>query len=213
MDIAVQVTCDYRERPSGVPELLRREGCRVDFARLYAGDYMVNRQLVVERKTATDFVHSLISKRLFQQCTLLVKSRFRPLILLESNPYITNSDISFEAVRGAFVSVSTAWHIPVIQTKDALDTAKTIRIIGKQQLVTRPIAAPPMAKSRNTGTKVIQFLQGLPNVGPVLAQRLVDHFGSLYAVFEADLNDLQRIPGLGSSKALAIQHFLGKSIP
>ncbi|WP_209331358.1 ERCC4 domain-containing protein [Lunatimonas salinarum] len=208
MERAVKITCDYREKPSGVPKLLSLQGCMVDFRRLDAGDYVINRQLVIERKSAIDFVQSLISKRLFHQCSLLVKSKLRPLILLEGDPFTTGSQISLEAVHGAILSVSTAWHIPIIQTKNTQDTAHSLLVIGNQQLSSKPYLPNSGVKSRRINRQKARFLQGLPQVGPVLAERILDHFGSLNNALMADRNNLQKVEGIGKNKALAIRHFL-----
>lgn len=182
MDIAVQITCDYRERPSGIPDLLREKGCVVDTLRLFAGDYLVNQVLLVERKTAVDFAQSLVSNRLFNQCTLLAKSRFRSVMILEGDPFQLPRKLSADAVQGAIISVCTAWHIPVLRTDGTAHTVDTLYTIGKQQLASRPYSARLGRKPKRLIQQKAQFLQGLPDVGPVLAQRLVDHFGSLHAV-------------------------------
>ncbi|EON76775.1 ERCC4 domain protein [Lunatimonas lonarensis] len=212
MENAVQITCDYRERPSGIPELLREKGCVVDTVRLFAGDYLVNQLLLVERKTAVDFTQSLVSHRLFNQCALLAKSRFRPVMILEGNPFQLPGKLSTEAIQGAIISVCTAWHIPVIRTDGPAHTVAMLYIIGKQQLASRPYSARLGRKPRRPIRQKAQFLQGLPDVGPVLAERLLEHFGCLSRVLLADQAALQDVPGLGAKKAIGIKRFLEDGI-
>jgi len=45
----------------------------------------------------------------------------------------------------------------------------------------------------------------IPGVGPVLRRRLLDRFGSPQAVFEASLEDLRRVEGVGERTAKAIK--------
>ena len=47
----------------------------------------------------------------------------------------------------------------------------------------------------------LAVLAALPGVGPVLAARLLDHFGSLLAILAADASGLAAVPGVGSATA------------
>ena len=53
-------------------------------------------------------------------------------------------------------------------------------------------------------TKQLYILQGLPNVGPHLAKRLLQHFGTVRKVMQADINALSSIEGIGKKKAEGI---------
>lgn len=55
----------------------------IEIARLPVGDYEVNNQLLVERKTLMDLVTSLKSGRLFAQIYRLVQSESPCALLLE----------------------------------------------------------------------------------------------------------------------------------
>ncbi|MFQ5884552.1 MAG: helix-hairpin-helix domain-containing protein [Thermoplasmata archaeon] len=45
------------------------------------------------------------------------------------------------------------------------------------------------------------FLQGFPNVGEILAQNLLEEFGTLRKVMNARETDLLRVPKIGKKKA------------
>lgn len=47
-------------------------------------------------------------------------------------------------------------------------------------------------------------LQGLPGVGPALASRLLDFFGSIERVVSADVSALAEVRGIGPGKAALI---------
>jgi DNA excision repair protein ERCC-4 len=64
----LKVTVDYREKASGLIDLLACEECRNrDRERCPYGDYVINNAITMERKTARDFLISLIDGRLFGQ--------------------------------------------------------------------------------------------------------------------------------------------------
>ncbi|PUZ29242.1 DNA-protecting protein DprA [Chitinophaga parva] len=50
-------------------------------------------------------------------------------------------------------------------------------------------------------------LTQIPHIGDVLAKRLIDHFGSAKALFQARLRELAEIPEVGRSRALQITQF------
>ena len=85
----IKVKADYREKGSGIIELLRNRGIEPEVAALAYGDYVINGAIAAERKTASDFVSSLISGRLFRQVSVLKLRSPHPLIIIEGNPYKT----------------------------------------------------------------------------------------------------------------------------
>ena len=54
----------------------------------------------------------------------------------------------------------------------------------------------------------LYILQGLPNISGVMAERLLEHFGSVKAVFEADEKELREVKGVGPMTARRIVEVL-----
>jgi ERCC4-type nuclease len=68
----LQIVVDHRERASGVPDVLGSlDTVELRFAELETGDYLIDDQLVVERKTVEDFAKSIVDTRLFRQASRL----------------------------------------------------------------------------------------------------------------------------------------------
>ena len=101
----IVIIADYREKPSGIPDLLTQSGAEINFIQLKVGDYVINDEIIVERKSAEDFIQSLVSGRLFIQCAKLSRMCLRPLLLLEGNPYQTAHKIDRLAIKGALLSI------------------------------------------------------------------------------------------------------------
>ena len=78
-----RVIVDERERGSRVPEELKKFDVFVKFDTLIVGDYLISSDVVVERKTASDFINSIIDGRLFDQAGRLKDSYERPIIIVE----------------------------------------------------------------------------------------------------------------------------------
>jgi len=205
------IIADNRELNSGIPDLLEANGVNVIMRQMVAGDYMINDEIVIERKTKEDFVQSIISGRLFDQCAKLKRTGAVPLIIVEGNPFRTLHDITSEAVKGALLSVSISWQIPVIRSSGTEDTARLLMMAARKQ--DKP---PVFIRRKGIKPKKIQrqqhyILQGLPGVGPALAHRLLLHFKTIEQIVIADRKTLEQVEGIGKNKAKNIHQFFRRS--
>ena len=57
-------------------------------------------------------------------------------------------------------------------------------------------------------TKQLYLLQGLPQVGPMLAKRLIEHFESVSNIINASIEELMEVEGIGTSVASTIREVL-----
>lgn len=161
IDQSIHFTIDHREKASGVPDLLTKEKVEISHDALKAGDYLVNHEILIERKSAEDFVQSLISARLFDQCSKLRNSGHVCLMIVEGNPMRTNHKISREAIKGALMSVMVSWQIPVYFVSDKQETAAAIILAGKQNMKMKSQSLPKKPGARKTYPG--KFIAGLGN--------------------------------------------------
>lgn len=216
MDINIEV--DYREKPSGILEILqKRNGVVVEEKRLAIGDYRINGNIVVERKTTKDFIISIIDGRLFSQASRLKKFTERPIVVIEGTDlYHTGYDMDPQAIKGAIASLSTVWYIPVILSKDVNGTADFLTMTGLQdleyQLQYDKRGAIPVGRQRRKPKRVkrlkLHILQGLPNIGPKIANRMLERFGSIEKVISANQSELAVVEGIGKKKAAMIREIV-----
>jgi len=205
------IIADNRERSSGVPNMLTNAGINVKMEQLSVGDYMIADDIVIERKTNIDFVQSIITGHLFNQCSKLRKTGKVPLIIVEGNPYKTAHNIKPEAIKGALLSVNLRWQIPIIRSSGKDDTVRLIIMASQQQ--TSP---PTFIRRIGKKPKIIQkqhnyFVQSMPSVGSALAQRLLIHFGSIEKIILADTDSLKMVEGIGKTKATKLYDFFRMS--
>lgn len=192
---------DHRERGSAVIPALQAAGARLEFVALRAGDYRVGRALAIERKSAWDFWKSIFDGRLFRQAIRLASSSPRPLILVEGH----GPDLSHPTVRGALITVAAVFGVPVLFSRDPADSARWILGAARQFAARRENAvARPGWRPRGKRARQIFVLQGLPGIGPVRASRLLDRFGSVRAVLNADEKTLSEVHGVGPKIAQKI---------
>ena len=202
------IIADYRENPSGIPQNLLDLGVEVDVKILKRGDYLINGQILVERKTKEDFVVSLMQNRLFSQCASLKKTTYHQLLLIEGNPYNTNHDISRQAIKGALLSIAISWQIPIIFSANPSDTAQMLMMAAKQNIQEKLISQRTGYKPKNTFKKQLYFLQGLPLVGPKIAIALLKQFGTIEKVISATEDELAGVDGIGKERAARIKKFI-----
>lgn len=202
------ILVDHRENPSGIPRLLMEENVDIRLTTLLTGDYMINRGLLIERKSAEDFVQSLVSNRLFDQCAGLAKSGLRSIMLIEGDPCKTRHKIDDQAVKGALLSIVVSWQIPVIYSEDIKDSARLILMSGNQLFPSKSVVRLNNYKPKRLKNHRLKFLQGLPQTGPVLADRLYTHFKSIQAIVNANEKELMQVNGIGNKTAAMIHQFL-----
>lgn len=199
---------DHRETPGGVARHLHELGATLEPRQLDVGDFVLSDRIVVERKTCADFVDSLVDGRLFEQLKSL-KSYPRPFLVLEGESIYGHRNVSPEALAGALAAVTVDQGIPVLQTRDPLETARFLAAVAKreQQRDGRKLALRP-GKPVSDIDRQLFLLGGLPGVSDVLARRLLERFGSVAAAFAAPVRDLAAVEGLGPQKASEIRRIL-----
>jgi ERCC4-related helicase/ERCC4-type nuclease len=203
-----RILVDHRETAGGVARHLHELGAQVEPRQLEVGDFVLSDRVAVERKTTADFVDSLVDGRLFDQLREL-KAYPRPFLVLEGESLYGHRNVTWEAILGAVAAVTVDHGIPLLQTKDAQDTARFLVAVAKreQQRENRKLA---VRHGRPLGDEERQLflLCGLPGVSDVLAKRLLDRFGTVAAVFAAPVRELAEVEGLGPSKASEIRRVL-----
>ncbi len=58
----IEIYADHRETKSGIPSALEDLGAEVIVKTLEVGDYHVSDDVIIERKTTSDFIHSIIDE-------------------------------------------------------------------------------------------------------------------------------------------------------
>ena len=183
--------------------------CVVEVAALPYGDYLINDRLTVERKTARDFLVSIIDLRLFKQVANLKKNCSHSFLLLEGDPYATGLNFAPEAIKGAILSVQTAWQVPVVFSRSTEDSVDVITTVGRQdEVATDLVPLRGGYRPKKLKTRQLYLLQGLPDVGPKLAKRLLNHFHSVGRVMSATVDELMEVGGVGRSRSGKIREVL-----
>ncbi|WP_283389799.1 DEAD/DEAH box helicase [Methanobrevibacter woesei] len=200
------VYADSREGNSKVIRHLTEMEMDVKVRPMAVGDYQVSDDVAIERKTAKDFVDSIMDKRLFKQATELREEFKNPLIILEGDDFY-NGFINPNAVRGSIASIALDFGISIIPTRNAQDTAAMIkRIAIREQTGDKPhIQTRTDKKPVNMWEQQLFIVESLPNIGPVNAKKLLEHFGTVSKIINASENELMEVEGIGKKTAKNIR--------
>jgi fanconi anemia group M protein len=200
------IRVDSRERSSPVPALLAAfPDVRLTFAALPSADYVLSDDVAVERKTASDFVASILDRRLFGQATRMNVLFPRAILIVEGDLTQLQHSIDTQAIRGALAFLTVRAGITVLQLADASETAAMLRIMARhaQERMGQPVSLreprPPIEE-----LYAAYLVEGLPGVGPRRARMLLAHFGSPAAIMCASAEELARVPGIGKKSAQRI---------
>ncbi|HAY40195.1 MAG TPA: hypothetical protein DCY53_13170 [Desulfobacteraceae bacterium] len=209
----LKITVDYRETTSGLTDLLKNSGALVEIAKLSYGDYIINDTITVERKTAKDFLISIIDGRLFNQLSNLKKFCNHPILLIEGNPYDTEHNFDRMAIKGTLISIQTIWYVPIIFSRTKEDSRDILLMISRQ--LGTSIDVVPLRKGyrpKRIKSKQLYLLQGFPQVGPKLAKRLILHFKSVSKIMNASVQALTEVDGIGIISAQKIREILDAKV-
>jgi Fanconi anemia group M protein len=201
----IVVVCDYREKE--IIEILKKFGIAVNEMNLEVGDFVCSQKIVIERKTHSDFIASIIDGRIFEQAKALKENFERPVIIIEG---YSNREINENALKAALASLIVDYGVSLISTKNALDSAKTIYWIArkeqeeKKQKIAFKVGKKPKDEKR---LKEI-IVSSIPGVSVVLSKRLLGKFGSVEKIFSASEEELKSVKGIGEKLAKRIKKIL-----
>ncbi len=207
---SIKIVVDHRESRSPVMRFLTQKDIIVEPQQLDVGDYIISSRIGIERKTVDDFLSSLIEGKLFVQMKNLRATYSRPLLLIEGEGLLTKRNMSHNAIFGSFTAIIVDFGIPIITTHSAQETADFLAVMAQreQKEGDRAVAIRGEKTARTIAEQQQFLVEGLPNVSAVLAQRLLQHFGSIRALANATEEELCKITGIGKNIAADVLKIL-----
>ncbi len=203
---------DSREQNSNVLKELFEKDCKIITKQLTIGDYVLSKEVCVERKTIEDFINSMIDGRLFNQMIDLRENYEKPLIIIEGNmnEIFTIRNMHKNSIIGAITSIALDYNIPILNTKNDKETADYLYVIAKREQIAREkeISLRIGRKGLTIQEQQQYFIEGLPLVGPTMAKKLLEKFGSIKEIINASEKQLQEVENMGGKKAKKIKKII-----
>jgi ERCC4-related helicase len=200
-----KVIIDDRETSSKVVEVLSGMGAAIRLQRLEYGDYAIGDRILVERKTARDFLDTLVNRDLLGQVKAMADASTRPVLIIEGGDLYTQRDIHPNAIRGVLAALAVDMGVSVIFTKDEQDTAQMLFVLAKREEGERgERKVHPHKMHRSVKEDQEYIISAFPEIGMKHARLLLAHFGSVQAIVNASLEELITIKGIGEKTAQKI---------
>ena len=200
---------DTRERNTEAARELARFECIIKEKLLVVGDFLCSDRVAIERKTAGDFVASVIDGRLFKQVKALKDNFDKPVLVIEGEDLygrLKNPNV----IRGALASIAVDYQLPIVWTNDAHETAGFIFWVAKREQFEekREVGVRGEKKAESMEEKQEYLVSGLPGINVVRAKALLKHFKSPAAVFSASEEEPQKVEGIGEKLATGMKEAL-----
>ena len=214
VDEGVEVVVDQRELDSSIAkDLSTRDGLVTRLETLAVGDYVLSDRVAVERKSAADFVDSMLDadRSMFEQVGELSRAYARPVMVVEGTNLYGQRDIDPNAIRGALASLAVDFDVSVLRTEGEKDTTELLATVAKREQETRDREVSVHGE-KTTKTRAEQqeyVVSSIADIGPVTARTLLEHFGTVEAVMTAPEDDLLEVDGVGPVTAERIREVVG----
>ncbi|KAJ3069016.1 hypothetical protein HDU98_007904 [Podochytrium sp. JEL0797] len=190
------ILVDNRENRAGIGSLLRSKfKCRVEFRQLAAGDYVLSNRVAVERKSRTDLVQSVQSRRIYDQLDVLGKMYAVSFLLVElemSGPETVQQRNQFEGIIASLLRHKTK--ILFSQSRD--DSAKIIHDLAQNEARQGlKINVPVNLPAKDSGIMV--FLMSIPGISDATCIEIIEYgkFASLAEFLKCGSDQLlKRLP-------------------
>jgi len=188
----LKIIADHHEKNSLVISELIAEGIQVEFKNLPVADFLV-KDTAIEKKTISDFLSSMLNKRLLRQLEELQQYPNKLLIIEgidEQELYSEEGGINPNAIRGFLLSILLKHKVPIIFSKDYRDTAKFLILLAKKQETETGIRARKKAFNKKEQLQFI--LEGFPGIGPKTAKKLFKKYKTIKKIINADTEQLKK---------------------
>jgi ERCC4-related helicase len=200
----VKAYVDQREIRSHVVHTLEKLGVDVALTTLEVGDYVVSDRVGIERKTAEDFLSTFLDGRdLFSQVSDLARAYERPLFIIEGEGLYATRQMHPNVIRGVLAAITIDFGVPIIFSRDEDDTAALINIIAKREQVDSNREINLHGKKTASTLKEQQeyLVSAISEIGPVVARKLLRHFGSVERIMSASREELMAVELVGPKTA------------
>lgn len=217
----VIVSTRFKNNP--VAKMLKALDVEMRYIALRRGDLILADRFGVKYLSKADFL-DLIKKRLFYKEILELKREYpNSVIIVEGDDPLHDPSLDQAAIQGAVLFASVLNGIPVLTTATEVESGQMLFMLTaqvcsnpewQQIFLAKPMdtaKAPVLHSDNGNGDPRVGIIAGLPEVGPALAEGLLQHFGTLSKLFAAKVDDLKKVEGIGPKRAQKIFAFLNQN--
>ncbi len=208
----IEVIIDFREKGSGLIRELMKLKINIKQEKLPIGDFILSDRIGIERKSISDFCISVINKNIFNQIIMLKNTYQKPLLLIEGELLNSSCSLSSAAYQGALLSIMIDFNIPIVFAKNYQETATILYSIAKKEQIDnkRKIKIYQPSTANSLYEEQINLLAAIPKINVILAERLLQNFKTPANIFNASIDELRKVHGIGYNIAKMINDIINK---
>ena len=212
--ITERILVDVRELRSALPFVLHKKRVELVPCTLAIGDYVISRDIAVERKSVTgnDLQQSLISGRLYKQLVNLTHAFAWPVLLLEFSTgklfQLQSNQESFEINPSSLIAQIAAiiMHFPSVRLVWSPSFAFSANIFIKLKAGREQPRPPPSSDEGEKTVRAIEFLKACPGITAANLPLVLKRVRSVKELVLLD--HLEMIQVLGKRDAYLFQKFI-----
>jgi len=211
----VEIVADQRELDSAIArDLSKREAIDVRLETLDVGDYVCSDRVVVERKSLSDFLDTLVGgeRSMFEQAGEMASHYARPVVVVEGEGDLYEErNVHPNAIRGALASLAIDFDASVLRTDGEDDTADMLAVLAKREQddSDREVSVHGEKQAKTLPEQQEYVVASIAEVGPVTARSLLSEFRTVEAVMTATAEDLMEVEGVGEVTAERMREVIG----
>ncbi|MFW6220674.1 MAG: DEAD/DEAH box helicase [Nanoarchaeota archaeon] len=210
----ILIYADYREKGNKIIKELINNKIQIKLEKLEYGDYLLSDDCCVEFKTKIDFVDSILDGRLLEQVKNLKFRYNKPIIILQGEEDLYSlRNIHPNAIRGMIATITVSFNVPIIYTKNNIDTSLMLMFIAKKEQTNNDKEFMPHFEKNITSNKATQeyIISSFPGIGGLLSKSILKEFNTIKNFVNSDIDKLKNVEKIGNKKAKQIIDIINNS--
>ncbi|OGS42909.1 MAG: hypothetical protein A3K67_06410 [Euryarchaeota archaeon RBG_16_62_10] len=195
---------------AGIESELEGAGFNAEVKDLESADVVVSGRVAVSVRTVDEFIRGISDGSIQSTLAKLKHEYLHPILIVQGRPQGEGEQAGNAAVFDALSAFLSDFHMPVLSTSDPLETSSAIGALYRQEDARKGREGRPVQSTLDVASRQRFLVQGLPNVSATLAQRLLERFGSVKGIADADVEELMQVEGIGRVIAEGIHSVLRK---
>jgi ERCC4-type nuclease len=204
---ALHVRVDTRERGRIINRLEALPGVTLEWVEMDLGDYLLPGDLIIERKSATDLILSVVDRSLWDKVAKLRSQHERVVYIVEGDLYTARFHQQALDIHRALATMVVTHGVTLLPSPDADNSGMLIYLLGLAAAEGATTAERP-GKPAIRRDAQLYLLASLPGIDADRAEALLRHFGSARAALAADADALAQVEGMDAERAARIAEVL-----
>jgi len=204
-ELPIQV--DTREKGRILDRLAGLDGVTLEFVEMDLGDYLLPNDLIIERKSATDLILSVVDRSLWDKVAKLRIQHERVVYIVEGDLYTARFHQQALDIHRALAMMVVNHGVSILPSSDGENSAMLIYLMGLAAIEGQTVPERPGKPTIRLDAQHY-LLSGLPGVDSDRAEALIRHFGSARAAVAADAEALAKVEGISPEMAARIVEVL-----